>query len=411
MEFANKELLRYLRDAVYKSPEASLDVDVLPESLQEFGHAFKHYVESVMEATAFASALSRGMVDEKTPSRGNEIAAPLKSLHASLRHLTWQAKQIAYGDYNQRVEFMGEFADAFNTMVEQLAEREHSLEDKIKQVEEKTASLEQGNLLLSTLVHYIPQQIFVIGRKTRKVLLTNDVALAELEQNADYIDTITRIISEKGDTERNSGIDVEYEYNGAKRYFTINRFFLEWQSEDAEVYAILDASETKKEIADLEAHAYIDSLTDLHNRAYGMMMLDLWLYEKRKFVLVFTDLDSLKYVNDIFGHAEGDIYIIRAGEHLKTFSPDAIVCRVGGDEFLLLAEGYDYDEALSRMNEVAYNLRNDDYQQNKGYIYNMSFGITAVDQNNRMSAGDIMRASDLRMYDNKLRNKQKRKPV
>ena len=139
-----------------------------------------------------------------------------------------------------------------------------------------------------------------------------------------------------------------------------------------------------------------------------MMTLDIWLREKKKFVLVFADLDSLKYVNDVFGHADGDIYITRAGEHLKAFSPDAIVCRIGGDEFMVLAEGYDFDRALLRMNEITHNLRNDEYQRNKGYTYNLSYGISAVDRHNRLSAGDIMRISDLRMYDDKTRNKQKR---
>jgi methyl-accepting chemotaxis protein len=48
------------------------------------------------------------------------IAGKLKALQANLRHLIWQVQQVEAGDFTQRVHFLGEFADAFNNMVEQL---------------------------------------------------------------------------------------------------------------------------------------------------------------------------------------------------------------------------------------------------------------------------------------------------
>lgn len=50
------------------------------------------------------------------------LSGAIKSMQASLRHLTWQTKAIASGDYTQRVDFMGEFSVAFNEMVRQLDE-------------------------------------------------------------------------------------------------------------------------------------------------------------------------------------------------------------------------------------------------------------------------------------------------
>jgi len=410
MDSALNTLFEYLRNAIYNPDKASLDVAELPEQFHEFGNGLKYFTECVIETSDLASALSKGTLDGSIPSRGNEIAAPLKSLHASLRHLTWQAQRIAQGDYNQRVAFMGDFADAFNKMVTQLAEREQNLEEKIKQIEEKKSSLEQGNLLLTKLIHYIPQQIFVINKMTKNVLLTNDIAVTEIKKFPGYLNKIIKLISECDEPDVENEFDVIYEYSGVKRYFIINRFFLEWLNEDAEVYIIHDVSETRKEIADLETHAYRDELTSLYNRAYGMMTLDLWLHEKKRFVLVFVDLDRLKYINDVHGHAEGDIYIVRAAENLKMFSENSLVCRIGGDEFMLLAPGFDFDKAFRKMNELAENLRNDEYQRDKDYTFNMSFGIAAVDKDNKMSAADILAAADLRMYDDKQRNKRKMKP-
>ena len=406
MDSGLQTLFDYLGKVIYEPENASLTIEELPEHMQEFGSGLQFFAECVMETTALALALSKGSLDEALPSRGNEIAAPLKSLHASLRHLTWQAQRIALGDYNQRVAFMGDFASAFNTMVEQLAEREQKLEEKIVQIEEKTASLEQGNLLLTALIHYVPQQIFVIKKDSHDIELTNDIAANELKLNANYLEDVIKIISESEGSESASDFDIKYEHNGVTRYFMISRFSLEWHSEDAEVYAISDVTETRKELADLETHAYRDSLTNLYNRAFGMMTLNQWLQEKRRFSVVFIDLDSLKYVNDVFGHAEGDIYIIRSGEHLTTFSPDAVVCRLGGDEFMLLALDFGFDDSHVKMEEIANNLRNDEYQQDKEYTYNMSFGIASVDTDNLLPAGDILGAADLRMYENKQRNKR-----
>ncbi len=51
-------------------------------------------------------------------------------------HLTWQAKQVTQGDYNQRVDFMGDFSEAFNTMVMSLDTKEKALKQKIQELEE-----------------------------------------------------------------------------------------------------------------------------------------------------------------------------------------------------------------------------------------------------------------------------------
>lgn len=56
------------------------------------------------------------------------LPGAIKALQASLNHLTWQTKMIAGGDFSQRVDFMGDFSEAFNGMVQQLAESTQKLE-------------------------------------------------------------------------------------------------------------------------------------------------------------------------------------------------------------------------------------------------------------------------------------------
>jgi len=67
----------------------------------------------------FALCLSKGDLDSRLDVKGIS-AGCLKSLQSNLRHLTWQAQQIAAGDFSQRVDFLGEFSEAFNHMVRAL---------------------------------------------------------------------------------------------------------------------------------------------------------------------------------------------------------------------------------------------------------------------------------------------------
>ena len=56
------------------------------------------------------------------------LPGAIKGLQASLSHLTWQTNMIASGDFTQRVDFMGDFSESFNSMVRQLDETMHQLE-------------------------------------------------------------------------------------------------------------------------------------------------------------------------------------------------------------------------------------------------------------------------------------------
>lgn len=57
--------------------------------------------------------------------------------------MTWQAKQVARGDYSQSVSYLGEFSDAFNKMRSQLREREMHLQEEA-QKEKAHASMMEG---------------------------------------------------------------------------------------------------------------------------------------------------------------------------------------------------------------------------------------------------------------------------
>ena len=101
---------------------------------------FNKYLAQLNDAKAFIIALANGNLDVTPPPR-NQISAPYKQLHSSLQHLTWQAGQIAHGDYEQRVHFLGGFSQSFNSMVEALAEKERT-EAELKDARNQVQQLE-----------------------------------------------------------------------------------------------------------------------------------------------------------------------------------------------------------------------------------------------------------------------------
>ncbi|MGC8981376.1 MAG: GGDEF domain-containing protein [Minisyncoccia bacterium] len=93
-------------------------------------------------------------------------------------------------------------------------------------------------------------------------------------------------------------------------------------------------------------YAFYDELTKcLNRRGFKWRANELNLFskknrEKRKIFhcIILADIDNLKYVNDNFGYNKGDKLIKTVASNLKRkFRKEDIICRWGGDEFLILA--------------------------------------------------------------------------
>lgn len=78
----------------------------------------------------------------------------------------------------------------------------------------------------------------------------------------------------------------------------------------------------------------LDFLTGLPMRNRGEKMVAQMMHEHDGY-LVFMDMDNLKKINDIHGHKAGDRALKAFGTILSDCTPECVVCRLGGDEFLL----------------------------------------------------------------------------
>ncbi len=109
--------------------------NITDEREQYLAKLLNQLIDFMQEVHDFIIPLSRGELAEIKISPKNFFGSPFKELHSRLLHLTWQANQVANGDFSQRVDFMGEFSEAFNSMIVSLENNEKLLKRKIDDLE------------------------------------------------------------------------------------------------------------------------------------------------------------------------------------------------------------------------------------------------------------------------------------
>lgn len=124
----NEEFLAYVVDVVNQVLISGQMPTDLPPILAN-NRAFIALLHDLCAMYQFSIELANGKLESEYKIKG-KIAYALKSLQANLRHLTWQTQRIALGDFSQRVDFLGDFSTAFNTVVEKLQENREAEEQR-----------------------------------------------------------------------------------------------------------------------------------------------------------------------------------------------------------------------------------------------------------------------------------------
>ena len=116
---------------------------------------------------------------------------------------------------------------------------------------------------------------------------------------------------------------------------------------------VTDRRQTESRMAHM---AYHDGLTDLPNRAAFlqalMQMIEACEGTGEEFAVLCVDLDGLKEVNDVFGHALGDKLLIEVARRLDDSARGGLVARLSGDEFGLIIDGKQPDAGLALAQKI-----------------------------------------------------------
>lgn len=115
---------------------------------------------------------------------------------------------------------------------------------------------------------------------------------------------------------------------------------------------------TSHSIEEANKNALTDGLTGLKNRHYLKPYLNNICYEfatsfNKKFAVAFIDIDFFKKINDKYGHDTGDLVLQTFASKLQSLvRDDDILCRFGGEEFLLILTNIKDDIALKKLEEI-----------------------------------------------------------
>jgi len=161
----------------------------------------------------------------------------------------------------------------------------------------------------------------------------------------------------------------------------------------------------------LLALSLIDELTGLYNRRRFFVLTDqslkLSVRTKKKLLLLFIDMDNLKWINDHHGHNEGDKALIDLANILKkTFRESDIIARIGGDEFVVLSESTDGNGEiiLTRLHE---NIEDHNAKRSRCYALSISVGTTQFDPQYPIPIDELLSKADALMYAQKRKKSNK----
>ena len=409
MEKDNCELLfEYLRSILYDQQIHALDVKELDEPYQKLGKGLAFLQQAVEEMLAYTEDLSRGNLSGAYPSRDNFLCVNLKNLHANLNHLTWQAKQVASGDYSQHVSYLGEFSEAFNTMTAQLKERETQLKEEAQKVQKRAQVIEEYNDLLVEMTRRRKEWIVVVDAQSRDIVYCNK-RKDEKRIDPEFCEKCRHRLSFRNDilnwqdSEQYKVWEAGDEEQG---YYRITTFHIEWRGQNAYAHIVVDITDEKQAANRLNSKAYMDPGTGIHNRLFFDEYMESVLEEGREVTLCYLDLDGLKYVNDHYGHNQGDNYIRSFVSLMKSSvrSTD-IFARIGGDEFCVVIPEVEKETAEKKFAEI---LELFVAENKEEYPVSFSYGVVEIRRiGKRMTLEEIIKTADAQMYECKRRNKER----
>ena len=174
--------------------------------------------------------------------------------------------------------------------------------------------------------------------------------------------------------------------------------------------------EAKNRINEISEQATTDSLTGVNNKlaydnAVRQLNIKIDLEEDLKFAIAMIDLNFLKKINDTYGHQCGNKAIINISRIIQGVFKGSEVYRVGGDEFVVILEGDNYNNldilVLNFINLLRTLKKNENLKDWERVSAAIGYSRYKKEDDDTVKA--VFKRADKQMYDNKVKMKAERK--
>ena len=375
---------------------------------------------NIEEASLFSKELSMGKLYVKTPSRRNIMASPFKQLQSQLSTLNYSMEQLLKGKIVNKINMEGELFHTFNELISKVACASTTDEEGcfalINSEEQKVNSWRYHQILLAInmldikVIEVDVDGKVVYANRPGKALLGEIEKLAP-EHVTDDMDELIIHMMENSDKEKDFPIVKEiYDNDSVNWHRVTSDTFMLADDQRFYLHVIDDITDWKTNEKRLEKTANMDALTGAYNRRAGMDLLHRLVAHpsNSNHCLVFVDIDDLKFVNDTYGHNEGDDYIRAIADLLiASFRSSEALVRYGGDEFFVALKDCTYNVAQAIMRRIENKLKKNNESGNKPYKMSFSYGIEEFGYDSHQTTDKILEAADKKMYQNKMMQKER----
>ncbi|WP_026884075.1 EAL domain-containing protein [Clostridium akagii] len=361
------------------------------------------------------------------------ITKPITKLISSMK-VAQPGELIKIPDYNVKDE-MGELTDKYNDMIEKLNNNyaelssvyeelyvtEEELRNQYQQLYKSKNALEISENKYRETVEGINDVIWEVNLETNDFYASDNFSkmtgyknnyddikkLIEIaiipDNNKKFYTDIREHINKKNQVFRN---EVEIITSFGKKIWVLNRGKVIYNT-DGKAIKILgtfsDISAAKDAQKRVNELAYYDVLTGIPNRTKFIEKLNEQIINSvTKGVngaVLFVDLDDFKKINDSFGHDVGDKLLKVISEKVSTvIGENDMICRFGGDEFLIMMTDVKSDEEIVALSSKILNVFHKKFNIDKIKLFTAaSIGITVFPKDGN-DTNIILKNADTAMY-------------
>jgi len=191
-----------------------------------------------------------------------------------------------------------------------------------------------------------------------------------------------------------------YRRDGSAIYLRGSSSYIEWEGGPALLVLMLDDTERQRATEALRRQALHDELTDLPNRHAALARLaELTAPGSPGFALMSADVDRFQLVNESLGHETGDALLHAIAARLRqALPPEALLARLGEDQFLLLQPGVEDDAAALLAGQTLLALMNAPFTVGHRALYvHLSVGVARFPAHGQDGAA-LLHAADVAMH-------------